>query len=129
MMIIKKTELIWKKKSLNNSNQFLLFGVILMLAVGIFVSWKMKTENISQSNWQQTQQTQQTQQGSPWVTPGPQQVSPNVWQNTNNQPLEQKVDLLKKQYENIDLAAQKIWKEQSGIVIELHCWLLLITII
>lgn len=96
----------------NNGNQLLLFGVVLMLAVGIFVSLRLKTNNAVQSNWQAQAQLQpsQTQQGSPWVTPGPQQVNPNMWQNPASQPLEQKVDLLKKQYENIDLAAQKIWE-------------------
>lgn len=99
-------------KVMNNSNPLLLFGVVLILAVGIFVAWKIKTDRtvVAQNNWQQGWQQQQTQQ--PWATPGPQPVNPNNWQNPSvtTQPLEAKVEQLKRQYETIDAAAQKIWE-------------------
>ena len=99
----------------NNNNPLLLFGLVLILVVGVFLAWKTKTEkNVLQPNWQAQQQPwnnlqQQGGSSSPWNNSGPQQVNP--WQNpTTNQPLEQKFELLKKQYENIDTAAQKIWE-------------------
>jgi hypothetical protein len=90
-------------KSSQDPSLIWLFGVILLLAVGVFTVMKFKPPatqwqqpSSSASDWYAQQNPQQQPQG--WTMPWQQQSS-----------TDQKVDALKIQYDKLDSAAHKIW--------------------
>ncbi len=73
-----------------------LFGLALLLVIGVYTAWQFKNQNVSQP-WAQ-QPSQQNQSNQQWYPQ--QQYQPTT---------EQKVDALKIQYDKLDAAAHKIW--------------------
>jgi hypothetical protein len=89
----------------NNNTNVILGVIVLVLGLAVFSVYRSKTTQQA-SAWQNNQPSLFQQQ--PMNGPGlfPQQ---NVNPHMNVLTTEQKLEVLKKQYENVDLAAQKIW--------------------
>lgn len=89
--------------SVKKNNNLILFCVIIALGAGIFATVRHK-QSQQVPAWQQQQLFQQQPLGGTGMFQ--QQNNPHMGVLTT----EQKLDVLKKQYENVDLAAQKIWE-------------------
>lgn len=79
-----------------NQNHLFLFSTIVLLGLGVLFAFKIKTDQLNQSN--------SIVNNKEWVD------APNLITPKSPQTNISSLDDLKKQYEAIDLAAQKIWE-------------------
>jgi hypothetical protein len=89
-----------------NTNNLFLFGIVIALGCVIYGVVQYKSQQ--STAWQQQPQSQNLFQQQPLGNPNIQQQ--NINPHLNVLTIDQKVDSLKKQYENVDQAAQKIWE-------------------